>query len=144
MKCLFLLFAAFFVMAAKPVDNSDVIIGTWQNSTGKGHIQIFKTNGKYHGRVAWLKEPFDKNTGRPILDEKNPDPAQRNNPIVGLVMMHDFTYEDGEWKNGLIYLPSEGKEYKANIQVKDANTLSVRGYIGIPLFGKTDVWTRVQ
>ncbi len=144
MKALFVLLVAFFALAAKPVDNTDVIVGTWQNSTGKGHIQIYKNNGKFFGKISWLQEPFDKNTGRPKVDEKNPDPAQRKNPIMGLVMLHDFSYEEGEWKNGKIYLPTEGKEYNAYIRFRDANTLAVRGYVGISLFGKTDVWTRVK
>lgn len=144
MKSVFILIIGLFAIAAKPVDNTDVIVGTWQNSTGKGHIQIYKNSGKFFGKISWLQEPLDKKTGLPKVDEKNPDPARRNSPIMGLVMMHDFTYEEGEWRNGKIYLPSEGKEYNAYIRFKDANTLSVRGYVGISLFGKTDVWTRVE
>ncbi|MER3464674.1 MAG: DUF2147 domain-containing protein [Chitinophagaceae bacterium] len=124
--------------------NSDAIIGIWQSGNGKGHIQIFKQNGKYHGKIIWLKEPLDKVTGHPKLDNKNPDPSKRNVPIMGMVVMRDFNYEDGEWTNGHIYDPSGGKEYKAYLKLKDINTLLVRGYIGISLIGKTDTWTRIR
>lgn len=124
--------------------HADSIIGIWQNGTGKGHIQIYKQGAKYFGKIIWLKEPMDKNTGRPKLDSKNPDPAQRNNPIIGLIMMRNFTYDNGEWTGGHIYNPQEGKEYKAYLKMQDQNTLLVRGYIGISLIGKTDTWVRVR
>jgi uncharacterized protein (DUF2147 family) len=144
MKALIVLLAFLATSFNKPAEEADAIIGTWQNSTGKGHIQIFKHNNQYFGRISWLRDPIDKNTGRPKLDLKNPDPSQRNNPILGLLMMRNFTYEDGEWKNGQIYLPSEGKEYKAYVRIKDINTLLVRGYIGFACIGKTDIWSRVN
>jgi uncharacterized protein (DUF2147 family) len=59
-------------------------------------------------------------------------------------MLKDFTYDDGEWTDGHIYNPSDGKEYKAYMKLKDHKTLTVRGYVGISLFGKTDTWTRVR
>lgn len=144
MKLIFALMAFLFMSFDNPAENADAIVGTWQNSTGKGHIQIFKHNNKYYGKIAWLRDPLDKTTGRPKVDQKNPDPAQRNNPIMGLMMMRNFRYEDGEWKDGQIYVPSEGKEYKAYVRIKDINTLLVRGYIGLAIIGKTDIWTRVN
>ena len=59
-------------------------------------------------------------------------------------MLKDFKYNDDEWSDGRIYNPSDGKEYKAYMKLKDKNTLSVRGYIGISLLGKTDTWIRVR
>ncbi|MER3470382.1 MAG: DUF2147 domain-containing protein [Chitinophagaceae bacterium] len=143
MKVLFILMSLLFATKDNPIGNSDAIVGVWQNGTGKGHIQIFKQDGKYHGKIIWLREPLDKQTGRPKVDTKNPIPSNRNNPILGLVMMRNFRYDEGEWNGGQIYVPSEGKEYKAYIKMVDENTLSVRGYIGIALIGKTDTWTRV-
>jgi len=124
--------------------NADSIIGVWKNGTGKGHIQIYKHNNKYHGKIIWLKEAIDAQTGKPKVDRKNADPAQRNKPLIGLVMLKDFVYEDGEWKDGRIYNPSDGKEYRAYMKMEDNKTLTVRGYVGISLLGKTDVWTRVK
>ena len=123
--------------------HSDAIIGVWENGSGKGHIQIFKQDEKYYGRIVWLRDGKDEN-GNPKVDRKNEDPAKRNRPLVGLVMMRDFEYEDDKWTNGHIYNPSDGKEYKAYIKSEDGKTLAVRGYIGISLLGKTDVWKRVK
>ena len=53
-------------------------------------------------------------------------------------------YPEGNWEKGHIYDPKSGKEYKCTITAKDKNTLNVRGYIGISVIGRTDVWTRVK
>ena len=123
--------------------NPDDIIGVWKDGKGKGHVQIFKQDGKYYGKVVWLNNPKDVN-GNPKVDKKNPDEALRDKPLLGLTMLKDFEYEDGEWTGGEIYNPSDGKEYKAYMKLKDRNTLDVRGYVGISLFGKTDTWIRVK
>ena len=135
-----LMLAANLLFAA---DNPDDIIGIWKDGKGKGHVQIFKQNGKYYGKVVWLNNPKDVN-GKPKVDRKNPDEALRDKPLIGLTMLKDFKYEDGEWTGGQIYNPSDGKEYKAYMKLKDRNTLDVRGYVGISLFGKTDTWIRVK
>src|SRR5947209_401157 len=134
----FLILLTFFLnTAACFAQAPDDIIGVWKNGTGKGEIQIYKHRGKYYGKIIWLKNATDAN-GLPKVDVKNEDPDQRAKPLIGLVMLHDFTYDDGEWKNGYIYNPSDGKEYKAYLRMRDPNTLDVRGYVGFSLFGKTD------
>ena len=144
MKALLLLVTILASSGYTTADKADAIIGVWKNGTGKGHIQIYKNDNKYYGKIIWLKDALDPATGRPKVDHKNADPDKRNHPLIGLVMLKDFTYGDGEWTDGHIYNPSDGKEYKAYMKLKDDKTLSVRGYIGISLLGKTDTWTRVR
>jgi uncharacterized protein (DUF2147 family) len=124
-------------------DNPDAVLGIWKNGSGKGHIQIYKHQNKYYGKILWLKDAKDVN-GKPKVDRRNDNPAKRNQPLIGLVMMRDFKFEDGEWTNGHIYNPSDGKEYKAYMKLQDSNTLAVRGYVGFSWIGKTDTWTRVR
>ena len=121
----------------------DAVLGVWKNGSGKGHIQIYKQSGKYYGKIMWLRDATGDG-GKPKVDHRNPDPNKRSKPLIGLVMMRDFKYEDGEWTDGYIYNPSDGKEYKAFMKLRDDNTLSVRGYVGISWIGKTDTWTRVR
>ena len=144
MKALLLLLTIFASTGYTAADKADAIIGVWKNGTGKGHIQIYKNNNKYYGKIIWLKDALDPATGKPKVDHKNSDPDKRSHPLIGLIMLKDFTYDDGEWTDGHIYNPSDGKEYKAYMKLKDHKTLSVRGYIGISLLGKTDTWTRVK
>lgn len=124
-------------------DSADAILGVWANDTNKGHIQLYKQDGKYYGKIIWLKHPYDE-TGKPKVDKNNPDPASRSNRLLGLVMLRDFKYEDGEWTNGKIYNPNDGKEYSCNMKLKDTKTLAVRGYIGISLIGKTEKFVRIR
>lgn len=123
--------------------HADEILGIWKNGSSKGHIQIFKNNDRYFGKIIWLQNPSYPN-GQPKIDHKNPDIHQRNRPLIGLIMLRDFIFDDNEWNNGTIYNPADGKSYKAYIRLENHNTIVVRGYIGISIFGKTDVWTRVN
>lgn len=125
------------------LNNEDEILGVWLNGSGKGHIQIYKQGKEFFGKIVWLKEPNDEN-GKPKLDSKNPDKAKQQLPILGALILRNFKYEDGEWSGGKIYDPENGKEYKCYMKLKDKNTLHVRGYIGISLIGRTDVWKRIK
>lgn len=142
-KVVFLFIAVFLSFQLFARYNADDILGVWANSSNKGHIQIYKHDGKYYGKIIWLKHPFD-DMGRPKVDYKNPDESERNNKLLGLVMLRDFKYEDEEWKGGKIYNPQDGKEYKSYLKLTDNKTLSVRGYIGISLFGKTENFIRIR
>lgn len=135
-----LLLAASLVFAAA---NPDAIVGVWSDGHEKGHVQIYKLNGKYYGKIIWLKTPKDPN-GQPKMDRKNQNSSLRARPVMGLLVLRDFKYDDGEWSSGYIYNPSDGKEYKAYMKMNDSNTLSVRGYVGFSWIGKTDTWTRVK
>ena len=143
MKAIILLLTLFSISSFDTTSSADAIIGVWKNGSGKGHVQIYKNNGKYYGKIVWLRDALDAN-GRPKVDRKNENPDKRNTPLIGLVMLKDFEYDDGEWNGGHIYNPSDGKEYKAYMKLKDHRTLAVRGYVGISLLGKTDTWTRVR
>lgn len=121
---------------------ADDIVGTWLTS-GKepAKIEVFKSGDKYYGKIAWLKNPTDN--GKPKLDSRNPDPGKRNQQIIGLLILTGFKFDgDDEWEGGKIYDPESGKTYSCYISLKDKNILKVRGYIGISLFGRTEIWTR--
>jgi len=137
-----LLFASTTVMAQ---DNGDRLVGVWEPSNGKARVKIDKIGSKYFGRIVWLKEPNDPETGEPKTDKNNPDPTLRNAPLRGYRILKDFVYEgDNEWSGGTIYDPENGNTYDCVITMTDENTLDIRGYIGISAFGRTDVWKRLQ
>ena len=141
MKSLLFL-SAFFLLSFTPPEG-DAILGVWKNSSGKGHIQIYKQDHKFYGKIVWLKDALDTE-GNPKVDKKNSDPAKRKASLLGMVMLRDFSYKNGEWNGGRIYNPSDGKEYKGLMKLKDQKTLTVRGYMGISLLGKSDTWTRIK
>ena len=120
----------------------DDILGIWLTG-GKepAKIQIYKTSEKFYSKIIWLKNPTEN--GKPRVDANNPDKGKQNNRIIGLVMLKGFRFDgDDEWKGGDIYDPESGKTYSSYMYLKDNNTLKVRGYVGISLFGRTETWSR--
>lgn len=139
----FICLSAILIFAAK-IENEDKILGIWLVGNGNAKVKIEKVGKKFHGKIVWLKVPNDSK-GKPKIDVNNPDESLKSKPIVGLSLMKDFVYEGGNvWKDGSIYDPESGKSYSCKITLTDANTLEVRGYVGVSLFGRTDTWTRVK
>ena len=136
---------------ASPGASADAIVGRWLNGKGIAIIEIYEADGQYLGKVVWLKEPAypaddpKGMAGRQRIDRENPDPAVRDRAILGLVIMRGFVF-DGEnsWSKGRVYDPENGKEYRGKMTLTSPDTLSLRGFVGISLFGRTEKWTRVR
>jgi len=145
MKKLFTLIGTWLCMAlmASAATNPDDVIGVWLNSSGEGQIEIYKEGNKYFGKIVWLKKPNNPK-GTPKLDANNPDESMRSKPLLGSMILRNFKYDNGEWNGGRIYDPQNGKDYKCYMKLKDPKILSVRGYIGFSLLGRTEIWTRVK
>ena len=129
----------------------DAIVGRWLNGKQTAQVEIYKADGKYFGKIVWLKEPVypadDRKgmAGKTKVDRENPDPARRTQPLLDLLLLRDFVFaKDGLWEKGHIYDPENGKDYKCKMTLTSADVLRVRGFIGISLIGRTEVWTRVK
>ena len=124
-------------------DNPDAIVGVWKTGEGNALVRIYKNGDKYQGKVVWLKEPIDPETGKPKVDKNHPDEASRSRPVLGLINIWGFKYvENIKWDEGNIYDPKNGNTYSCTIKLINTNSLEVRGYIGVSLIGRTDTWTR--
>lgn len=149
-KTIFTFFALFSFLGFQAFSQeykADDILGFWLNEDKDAHIQIYKVNGKYFGKLIWLKNPIDEETGKPKLDKENPDEKLRSRPIKSLVILTDFEFDgDDEWEDGDIYDPKSGNDYSCYMKFVDdhKNKLKIRGYVGITLFGRTTYWTRVK
>jgi len=131
------------INAFSQVHKADDIIGTWLNEEATGKIQIYKENGKYFGKLVWLKEPNDKVTGLSRTDKENPEPRLRTVPLIGLVNLKNFNFDGkDEWEDGTIYDPKNGKTYKCYIRFEYATRLKIRGYIGFSLLGRNTYWSK--
>jgi uncharacterized protein (DUF2147 family) len=141
LSCTLLMAIAFSITAS--AQNADAILGTWVNPNGQDHILIYKRGNKYFGKLDWIKFPNDEQ-GKPKTDKENPEPALRSRPDLGLELLKDFTYDgDNVYDDGTIYDPKNGKTYSCKMTL-EGSALKIRGYIGISLFGRTEVWTRLK
>jgi uncharacterized protein (DUF2147 family) len=134
---------------AQGAGGGDAIIGVWHTAEDKSQVQIFKLRNHYFGRIISLKDPIwpanDEmgQGGRPKTDRRNPNLELHTRPIVGLQIMHDFVLEgNNRWGSGKVYDPESGKTYKGKLTLDNPNRLELRGYVGISLLGRTEIWTR--
>jgi uncharacterized protein (DUF2147 family) len=116
---------------------ADDVTGTWLTSSKRGQIAIYKNGDKYFGKIKG-------GTSKQQFDEHNPDPAKRKDPLIGLVILKNFSFDDNEWVDGKVYDPKSGKTYSCKMSLVDKNTLKLRGYIGISWMGRTEIWTRAN
>jgi uncharacterized protein (DUF2147 family) len=118
-------------------------IGLWHAEGGAARVAIEPCGDALCGRVVWLRAPLDED-GCALRDRHNPDPALRRRTIEGLEILSGLRpAPDGTWARGRIYDPTTGDTYACALATEGEDRLRVRGYLGIPLLGRTTVWTRV-
>ena len=120
---------------------SNKIVGYWITSEGKSQIRIFKaTNGKYYGKIEWLKENKDKK------DINNPDEKLHDRKLQGMQILKGFAYNKSKkrWVNGTIYDPDNGKTYDCYMWFEnDPDILIIKGYVlGMKFLGRQTQWAR--
>jgi len=159
MRHLLLTAALCLLAAAAAADESptapDDILGVWETAHDDinwSRIEIYREDDRYYGRIVFLNSPIypddgiDGPPGEPRMDLNNPDESLRNRPAMGMELMRDFRHDDGDgkWKDGRIYDPKSGNEYRCKLTLKDADTLEVFGYkkVGFVKLGRNTSWTR--
>tara|TARA_B100001750_G_scaffold235772_1_gene238732 strand:+ start:4180 stop:4602 length:423 start_codon:yes stop_codon:yes gene_type:complete len=128
------------IITSLKVFSQNEIKGVWLNQDKDAEIQITEKNNKYYGKIIWLLNPKDEE-GKIKTDSKNPDKTKQNQHLMGLEILKDLKYSKKEWSKGVIYDPKSGKTYKLSAKIKNSK-LYLRGYIGVSLVGKTNIWTR--
>lgn len=122
---------------------AQAVEGRWLTQSRTGVVDIYRCgDGALCGRLVWVRlKPSDNN--KQALDIHNPDAALRTRSLCGLVMMWGLK-PDGQnhWDGGAIYDPVSGNTYHANMTLQADGTLSLRGYVGIPMLGRSQQWTR--
>jgi uncharacterized protein (DUF2147 family) len=119
----------------------DSIVGPWwtenQEKRPAAKVEFRRAqDGTYVGILAWSPTP-----GK---DVHNKDPKLRDRSTVGIVLMWNLRYDDGEYVGGYVYNPEDGGTYRVKAEVQSADVIKVRGYLGISLFGQTQRWTRAR
>ena len=111
--------------------------GRWVTESGNLEIEIAPCADKLCGTVSQVL------SDRSMSDPRKPARSADGRPLAGLKILTDFTLDDGAW-TGRIYNRENGKTYDCLITVAAQDTLHVRGYKGLPVIGRTQVWTRAQ
>jgi uncharacterized protein (DUF2147 family) len=118
-------------------------VGLWYAEGGAAQVAIAPCGDALCGQVVWLRSPFDED-GCDLRDRNNPDPALRRRKVTGLQILRGLRPQaDGTWVDGSIYDPSTGNSYTSRLTLDGDDRLWLRGYVGIPLLGRTTTWTRV-
>ena len=145
-----LMFVVVFLSATAKAEST--VVGTWKQIADQGvdkgkaasYIGIFEKNGVYFGKITkLLLDPPDK-----VCDKCTGD--LKNKPLVGMIILKDMKKTGdvdkelgSEYAGGTIFDPDENDTYKCKMWVKD-DVLTVRGFIGISLLGRSAQWFRLK
>lgn len=106
-------------------------------------IRIWEQDGKYYGKVV---KSYRENGHKPTDRCEACKGKLHNRRILGMTILSNFVERNpGKYVNGRVLDPTSGKTYHCRMTLVDnGQRLKVRGYIGFPLLGRTDVWRRVS
>jgi uncharacterized protein (DUF2147 family) len=117
-------------------------VGHWQvmGSDGRpgGQVETYLAAGKLFGRVTQVRPG---RTPQDLCDKCSGE--FKNQRILGLILMRNFVPDGDNWVGGNVVDPENGREYQGKIWAVGRKELHMRGFIGISLLGRTEVWTRM-
>lgn len=132
------LFAALAGLSAySPAIAADPVAGRWLTQGGQAIVAI-KPCGA--GVCGTIERVLKATPGAPTTDARNPDPALRSRPYVGLTILSGFRDGGSDWR-GQIYDPKSGKTYRSTLRAT-GNNLEVKGCVAV--FCRTQTWTRAR
>jgi len=116
-------------------------IGVWLTQAGDARVKVSKCGGGLCGVIVGLKDPIDPATGKPQVDDKNPNPGLKKRPMIGLSLFSGMQPSAPNKWSGQIYNADDGGTYASSISVAGPDALRVEGCVGALCGGET--WTRV-
>jgi uncharacterized protein (DUF2147 family) len=129
-------------------------MGTWLTQSGVAQVRISpcqdQAQGPICGYIVGLINPKgpDGQVVAPEVatDYRNTNPGLRSRKVLGMPLIWGFkaTSDSNSFEDGQIYNGENGKIYNANISLQPDGKLRLRGYVGTPMFGETQFWTRVN
>jgi uncharacterized protein (DUF2147 family) len=137
-------FAALTALTHSARADEPTASGLWEKSAaGKPvvWVLIFEHDGTYQGAIAkrFLKPGDDSGA---VCTKCGDD--RRNEPLLGLTFIRGMKRNGLKYEGGDILDPRDGKIYSANMTVNpDGQTLTLRGYMGISILGRDEVWNRL-
>jgi uncharacterized protein (DUF2147 family) len=135
---LFLLWVA--TAAAHPIE------GRWQtldldSGAPRGEVTLALRDGVLEGRITGGQAKPGES--QQTLCSKCPG-ALKDQPIIGMRNIWGMREKDGVFEGGRLLDPDSGNIYKGTLSLApDGKSVTVRGYIGLPTFGRSTVWKRL-
>jgi len=114
--------------------------GVWLTQAGDARVRVSKCGGGICGVIVGLKDPIDPATGKPQVDDKNPNPALKKRPMIGLPLFSGMQPAGPNKWSGQIYNADDGSTYASSVTAISADSLRVEGCVGALCGGET--WTR--
>ena len=114
--------------------------GTWMTQAGDARVRVSKCGSGICGVIVGLRDPIDPATGKPQVDDKNPNPALKKRPMIGLPLFSGMRPTGPAKWSGQIYNADDGSTYASNVSVTVADALRVEGCVGALCGGES--WTR--
>ena len=136
------------IAAAGAVSAQSTPVGVWKTiddktKTERAQIRITESGGVYSGKIEKLLAADAQQDG--VCDKCSDD--RKDKPMIGLEVIRGVKRGEAEntWEGGTILDAAEGKVYKVRMQPADGGKkLEVRGYVGMPMLGRTQTWIRVE
>ena len=116
------------------------VTGVWLTQAGDARVRVSKCGGGICGVIVWLRVPIDPATGKPQIDDKNPNPALARRPMIGLPLFTGMRPAGPNKWSGQIYDADDGKTYASSVSVAGPDSLRVEGCVGALCGGET--WSR--
>ena len=137
------LLALLLLTATIAAEAAGGVEGRWLTQGKSGVVEIYGCgDGTLCGRLVWFRIKPNE-TDPLLLDRHNPTPPLRNRSVCGLVFMQGFRQHGPDsWGDGSLYDPESGNTYSGRLTLNPDGTLSLRGYLGISVIGRTEHWTR--
>ena len=131
------------VSAAGQNDDTLDPTGYWLTENERSIIHLSECDEGLCGEIAWIIEDGMR------YDRENPEPAKRERELCGLQIIQGLEPDPdqpGRWIDGDVYNAEDGETYNLLVRVQDhePDTLRVRGYVGMSIFGQTQEWSRVS
>lgn len=135
---------AFLLILAAPPALAQTLdpAGIWLTEKGDAKVRVTRCGSGVCGVVIWLRDPIDPDTGKPQVDDKNPNPQLAKRPIIGISLFNGMRPSGANRWSGRIYNADDGRFYDSNVSVTGPNALRVEGCVGAFCGGET--WTRTR
>jgi len=132
------------ILMASALAQGPAPAGLWRTFNERGQaeslVRITEHGGELRGEVVTVFSP-PAPSANPLCEDCRGE--LKNKPVVGMTILRGLRWDGEQYSGGEIFDPDNGTTYRCRIRiVEDGRKLEVRGFIGVSLFGRTQVWTR--